>query len=189
MLQKKLQGNDVARITADNFKTPKNIQILQQYLRNFLRSQFPNIGEDTEDVIQETFRKAISKVSSFREESSFVTWISTIAKYEYLNLVRHKENQRLRTALRPTDEFDPFANLSNGVTPERIIIAQEMVKKLREWITQNISPRDQQILHSKLEGLEDETIANTLNIPKGTVKSTYFRIKARMTKAGFSITQ
>ena len=59
--------------------------------------------EDAEDIVQETFLRAIDKIDQFRGESSFGTWLYTIA----LNLTRAEYAKQKQAELRPIEEYLP----------------------------------------------------------------------------------
>jgi RNA polymerase sigma-70 factor (ECF subfamily) len=59
--------------------------------------------EDAEDIVQETFLKAVDNIDKFRLESSFGTWLYTIA----LNSVRAHMGTRKRMNLKPFEEYLP----------------------------------------------------------------------------------
>lgn len=48
-----------------------------------------------EDIVQTTFLKAIESVDSFRHQSKVSTWLFQIAKHEYIDYLRRKENQNI----------------------------------------------------------------------------------------------
>ena len=62
--------------------------------------------EDTEDIVQETFLRAIDKIDQFRGESSFGTWLYTIA----LNMTRAQYAKSRQAELRPIEDYVPNRN-------------------------------------------------------------------------------
>lgn len=58
---------------------------------------------DAEDIVQDTFMKAIDKIDQFRGEASFGTWLYSIA----LNQTRMALAKDKRTDLRPIEEYLP----------------------------------------------------------------------------------
>ncbi|HBC47344.1 MAG TPA: hypothetical protein DCZ43_09885 [candidate division Zixibacteria bacterium] len=65
--------------------------------------------ENAEDIIQETFLKAIDNIGQFRGESSFGTWIYAIA----LNLSRAYFAKQKQADLLPIDSYLPTSDESN----------------------------------------------------------------------------
>lgn len=68
-----------------------------------LALKLTNNREDAEDIVQETFLKAIDKIDKFRMESSFGTWLYSIA----LNHFRSGAVKNKRMDLKPFDEYLP----------------------------------------------------------------------------------
>lgn len=72
-------------------------EIYQKYAREVYLyllklSKNPSVAED---LMQTTFLKAVEKQDSFKGESKVSTWLCAIAKNEYLNEWKKKENQNL----------------------------------------------------------------------------------------------
>jgi len=59
--------------------------------------------QDAEDIMQDTVLRAIDKIDQFREESSFGTWLYTIA----LNLTRSQFARSKQADLKPIEEYLP----------------------------------------------------------------------------------
>lgn len=59
--------------------------------------------QDAEDIVQETFLKAIDKIDQFRGEASFGTWLYSIA----LNQSRAGFAKNSRIDLKPVEEYLP----------------------------------------------------------------------------------
>ena len=67
--------------------------------------------EDAEDVLQETFLKAIDNIDKFRMDSSFGTWLYSIA----LNHFRSGAAKDKRMDLKPIDEYLPDSH-NDGIS-------------------------------------------------------------------------
>lgn len=61
--------------------------------------------DDANDIVQETFLRAIDKIDQFRGDSAFGTWLTSIA----LNQARALFAQRKRVDLKPLEEYLPGA--------------------------------------------------------------------------------
>ncbi|MBU8934344.1 MAG: sigma-70 family RNA polymerase sigma factor [candidate division Zixibacteria bacterium] len=59
--------------------------------------------QDAEDIMQDTLLKAIDKIDQFRGDSSFGTWLYTIA----LNFARGRFAQKSQADLKPIEEYLP----------------------------------------------------------------------------------
>ncbi|MDO5970272.1 RNA polymerase sigma factor [Flavivirga aquimarina] len=78
-----------------NKKYTESFENLRKELTTFLY-RMVGVVEDAEDIVQETYIKVVKNIDTFRKESSFKTWVFTIAintSKNYLNKVnRWKEN-------------------------------------------------------------------------------------------------
>ncbi|MCP4703928.1 MAG: RNA polymerase sigma factor [candidate division Zixibacteria bacterium] len=68
-----------------------------------LALKLSNNREDAEDIVQETFLKAVDNIDKFRLESSFGTWLYSIA----LNHFRSDAVKDKRMDLKPIEEYLP----------------------------------------------------------------------------------
>ena len=65
--------------------------------------------QDAEDIVQDTFLKAIDKIDQFRAEAAFGTWLYAIA----LNQARALLGKRKQTDLRPIEDYLPGSHTGN----------------------------------------------------------------------------
>jgi RNA polymerase sigma-70 factor (ECF subfamily) len=134
--------------------------------------------EDAEDVTQDAFVLAWRKVSGFRGDSSFKTWLLTIVWRQALDKRRSRmrwwqrtSSGRMETARdgEPArDEMERLASLDAG--PERVTEARHRVQQVRAMI-EDLTPklRDTLLLAASGEHAYEE-IAAMLGVPLGTVK-------------------
>ncbi|WP_233583995.1 RNA polymerase sigma factor [Micromonospora sp. CV4] len=125
-------------------------------------------GSDSEDVIQEAFVKGYRKLSRFRGESSFRSWLLSIVANETRNLHRSRTRRDglvLRAAAaNPTSEIAEDDAVGAVLAGERRAALVEALRQLPE--------RDREVIVCRffLDLSEEETVA-TLGWPRGTVKS------------------
>ena len=130
-----------------------------------------------ETLTQETFLRAWSARSSFREDCSVATWLIRIA----LNLVRdHTRTGRFRfwrqLSTSAVDVADVAVSLPNReVSPESQLIAQQQVALIWETVA-GLTDRQRTIFLLRfLEEMEIPEIATVTGLPLGTVKSHLYR--------------
>lgn len=133
--------------------------------------------EDAEDATQDAFVLAWRKVPGFRGDSSFKTWLLTIAWRQALDRRRLRTKWWQRTAMpwrsdgyagTPPDGLDHL--ISHQADPERVTEARHRVRQVQEAIG-GLTPklRDTLLLAASGEyGYDD--IAAILGVPLGTVK-------------------
>lgn len=79
--------------------------------------------EIAEDLTQTTFLKAIEKLDTFKEQCKVSSWLCQIAKNEYLNYIKKKENQNL-----PLE----YAKEQQNADMENKIILKERSKEIHK---------------------------------------------------------
>ncbi len=84
-----------------------------------------------EDIVQTTFLKAIESIDSFRHQSKISTWLFQIAKHEYMDVMRRRENQNLSI-----EEFrqDSSSGKMNFVKNESSILEHLIEKEQKERV-------------------------------------------------------
>ena len=116
---------------------------------------------DAEDVVQETWIRAVRQLTRFRWESSLRTWLSAIG----LNLAREVLRRRARVR---TEEFDERLELRAPLVRdgERIDLERAIARLPNGY-------RTVLVLHD-VEGYTHEEISRQLQIAVGTSKSQLF---------------
>ncbi len=151
-------------------------QIVSIYYRAAFRMALAALKrrEDAEDATQDAFVLAWRKVSHFRGDSSFKTWLLTIVWRQALDRRRSRTRWWQRTASLGHDDQgrdDEVARLASvEADPERRAEARHRVQQVRSAI-EGLTPklRDTLLLAASGEHGYDE-IAAILGVPVGTVK-------------------
>ena len=128
-----------------------------------------------EDIVQEAFIKSYKSIDSFREESSFYTWVYRIAVNTAKNyLVSSKRRAELvMSDLSQDESFYP--EKLDVDSPQEILKASE----LRDLIFETLSSLGEETRTAlslrEFDGLSYEQIAEIVQCPVGTVRSRIFR--------------
>jgi RNA polymerase sigma-70 factor, ECF subfamily len=130
--------------------------------------------QDAEDLVQETYLKALKAFSSFHPGTNFRVWIFQILRNTFLTS-RSSLVQRMTVPLSVEDDRDLQATTSH--TAESILIACSDVDAVRHAIEQLPVVFREVILLSDVEELSYREIAGTLSIPIGTVMSRLARAR------------
>lgn len=138
-------------------------------LYNFARWLTQDASE-AEDLVQETYAKALRGFSSFQPGSNFRGWMYQILRNSFLS-----SRTGLKTTI-PFDEEDHEA-AQDRATPESVLVAQatrEMVQQALEKLPVHFR---EILLLCEVEEMSYQEIAQTLSIPQGTVMSRLFRAR------------
>lgn len=157
--------------------------------RPMLQKQFNLQNTDLDDVSQIALCKAWNRLSTYRIESSFITWFFIIFRNEALNFVKKRnvlQANELPAHFLPQDGDDnDYEHVLNSSidqqlhdTAASIIEKREMLQEYEAMLSKvlnKLSPEHSQIITLALkEGKSYEEISKTLDIPIGTVMSRLF---------------
>ncbi len=128
-----------------------------------------------EDVVQDSFIKAYKALETFREDSSFYTWIYRITVNTSKNFLvsKKRKSELLNSDLseEASYEIEPVETYS----PEDFLQATQLKKVITETIDQLGEDTRTALTLRELDGLSYEQIAEVVNCPVGTVRSRIFR--------------
>ena len=128
-----------------------------------------------EDIVQDSFIKAFNALESFREDSSFYTWIYRITVNTSKNFLvsKKRKNELLNSDLseEASYEIEPVETYS----PEDLLQATQLQKVITETFDQLGEDTRTALTLRELDGLSYEQIADVVNCPVGTLRSRIFR--------------
>lgn len=134
-------------------------------LTNFARKLTKDAVE-AEDLVQETAIKAYRGMHTFKEGTSFKSWSFTILKNTFIT--KYNKRKKRGVVNKPIEEFT-FA-LENQHAIDNGAISQMRIKEIQECISElSYKSRIPFLMH--VNGYQYNEIAESLNIPMGTVKS------------------
>jgi RNA polymerase sigma-70 factor (ECF subfamily) len=162
LVKKLLKGDSAAFQEFYNHHKKALIRVCWYFLGN---------DNEVEDMVQETFIKALKYLPNFRFESSLSTWLNHIA----VNLCRDLLEKRKKNLPFSVDFFATRPSIEQQ-TP----YPEETLKMLREEI-QKLEGREKELITLReVKGLSYEAIANRLKIPVGSVTSGIFRARQKL---------
>ena len=129
-----------------------------------------------DDVAQDAFLRAFHRLTQFRGESTFRSWLLRIAHNAALTLLERE--QALRSE-EPEPESEPTAPAPHG-TPADELVLTERRSRLAVKL-QLLSPAHRTVLVLRdLEGLTYEEIADVTETPLGSVKGRLHRARREL---------
>ena len=130
---------------------------------------------EAEDLVQEALLRALSKLDTFRNESSFYTWLYRIAR----NLMISKQRRKAPTFCGRLEEQAGLPH-QEGETPFQKLQRERKAQQTRWALTQLDEDQRTILVLREIEGFDYQTIADVLNIPPGTVRSRLHRARSQM---------
>ncbi len=126
--------------------------------------------EDARDAAQEVWIKAWASIKGFRGDSAFSTWLYRIAVNTCLNTRRKRA--RLEDQERGDEEAPYLAEPPGGEgDPEAASLSRELRDEVRVALGRVRSEHGAALVLRHMRGLSYAEIAETLDVPDGTVKS------------------
>ncbi len=157
--------------------------IIERYrkLVSHITYRLVNNETDREELGQEIFIKIYQNLSSFRFESNLATWITKIAYHACLNYLRKKkiplyEDQITNHSDEEEESGIEKVSSQNGLQDE-IMAEAEMKNFLHEGIHSLPVQYKKIITFYHLDHMSYQEIAETMDLPEGTVKSYMFRAR------------
>lgn len=149
-----------------------------------LMTRFVKDHAEALDVTQEAFIKAYRAIGDFRGDSAFYTWLYRIA-------INTAKNYLVAQGRRPpgadidaeeAEQFDVSGRLSEGATPERLLLKDELERTVKRTIADLPEDLRVAITLREFEGMSYEEIAKVMSCPIGTVRSRIFRAREAIDK-------
>jgi RNA polymerase sigma-70 factor (ECF subfamily) len=131
--------------------------------------------EDAEDLVQDTFLKALVHENKFDPTSNLRAWVFTIMKNTFIN--KYRKELKQKTFVDTTRELFYLNNSSRSETagPESQYNYNEINKVMRNMKEEQRIP-----FQMHFEGYKYMEIADALNLSIGTVKSRIFFTRKKM---------
>lgn len=142
-----------------------------------------NDPQDAEDVLQETFIKALRSISNFEGRASLSTWLYRIAVNEALMILRKRRQDTVSIDEQPEDEEgerEPIQIVDWCCLPEHELMGGESRKFLDQSV-QRLSPALRSVFVLRdVEGLSVRDTAEALGISEAAVKTRLLRARLRL---------
>lgn len=131
--------------------------------------------EEAEDLVQETFLKALRGYGSFRPGTNFRAWLYKILRNTFLT-----SRSGLKQMIAFEDEEGGAPEPGAAGTPESLLLARADRQMIQRALAQLSVPFREIILLCDVEEMSYQEIAETLGIPMGTVMSRISRARKAM---------
>lgn len=126
---------------------------------------------EAEDLVQETYAKALRGFSSFQQGTNFRAWIFRILRNAFLS-----SKSGLKTTV-PLEEDNAPVSAHDLSTPETLLMAQVDRDSVRAALTELPVHWREVLLLCEVEEMSYQEIAEALGIPIGTVMSRLYRAR------------
>ncbi len=135
-------------------------------------------SERADDLLQETFLKALTYREKFTQNTNFKAWIYTIMKNTFINDYRRKVKTKNTFEGSNNDFHLMFTKDKVYPAPDSFYSSKEITKSINALEDEYKVP-----FTMFLEGYKYKEIAEQLDLPLGTVKSRIFFTRKKLEKA------
>ncbi len=156
-----------------------NQQLVNQRtpLKNFAYSLTSNT-EEAQDLVQETFLKALKYRDKFADSTNLKAWLYTILKNTFINTYRR--SIKTRQIITQTDDLSLVKPLSGSNSPDAY--SQINLKHIQKAVD-SLEEEYKTPFTRYHDGFKYKEIADELDLPIGTVKSRIFLARKRLMEA------
>lgn len=153
--------------------------LVRRYQDRLFTSMVHLVGqrEEAEDIVQDAFVQALLKLSSFRQSSSFYTWLYRIA---FNAAVNRRRRTRGEVPLDQTPGNYPAEPADPNDQPAERILRSERVQQIQSALKSLSEEFRAVLVLREIEGFDYDTIARVLDVSVGTVRSRLHRARALM---------
>ena len=138
---------------------------------------------DAEEVAQEAFLRAYTQLSTFRQDSSFSTWLNRIAMNTAFNLVQRRKRDLLQASeqIAESSNGEGAFQLADGKAgPERLLLDREFTS-LRQAAMASLTPMERTAFTLRhMEEMPIAEIADALRVPANSAKQAVFRAVSKL---------
>jgi RNA polymerase sigma-70 factor, ECF subfamily len=135
--------------------------------------------QEAEDLVQETYAKALRGFASFQSGTNFRAWIYKILRNTFLT----SRTGLKVTATVPLDESVEEALPATTETPESILLQRSDGERVQQALAQLPVAHREVLLLCEVEEMSYQEISATLSVPIGTVMSRLSRARKALRDA------
>ncbi len=137
--------------------------------------------QEAEDITQDVFLRVYQALPRFRGESKFSTWLYKIVSNVCLNRLRKVKPDTVSIESNEEEQkFSPLRLADPDHTPETNLEWKQFCQRIHEMVS-TLPPQYSAVVTLRhMQGMAYDEIADTLNLPLGTVKTHLFRAKERL---------
>ncbi len=157
-------------------------ELLDRYKESvfYLLLKMVNNKDDAEDLTLEAFGKAFKNIEQYTPNYAFSTWLFRIATNNCIDFIRKKRMVTLsldKTFTSGDGDEMTMDVRSDSLDPEEHLIRKQKNVLMRS-IVEKLKPRYRLLVEMRyFQEMSYEEIAETLDLPLGTVKAQLFRAR------------
>ena len=164
-------------LTGDSRAWEEIVRLHQRRIYN-LCYRFTGSPDNAQDLTQDVFVRVYRTLASYDvEKGAFTTWLTTLTRNLLVDHFRRSRQDRVTDSMDAgLREEDDSLSLSDrledhGPSPDDHLASRETQKMVQEALTRLSPDLREAVILRDLQDMDYREIAQTLNVPEGTVKS------------------
>ena len=160
-------------------------ELVERHARKIFRTarHITKTDQDAEDVLQDAFLKAYTRLAQFQGDAQFYTWLTRIAVNESLMRLRKRRNSKtvsLDEQLETDDSQISREVPSEGPTPEQTY-TQEETRRIVEDAVDSLAEGYRAVFVLRdVEGFSTEETGEMLDLSISAIKSRLLRARLQL---------
>lgn len=154
----------------------------------FVALEFTKNNQDAEDILQESYIKALSKIKELDKPECFSSWLNQIVANKSKDFLKKKKPMLFEAE--ENEVFEVLPDEDTAFSPEENLDQTELQKTVMEVLDELSEEKRACVLMMYFEEFSVGEIAETLEIPEGTVKTRLFSarkdLKEKFAKRGIT---
>lgn len=161
--------------------------LVDQHGRAVFRLAYRMTGnaQDAEDVVQETFLRAYTRLGRFESRANFGTWVHRIAVNCSIDLMRSRQHREARHDLLDSErlELSVAPQDAAGTSPERLLLSTEIQDRISGAMSALSGIERAAFALRHFEGRSIHEISTVLRLKTSATKHSIFRAVRKMRTA------
>ena len=120
-----------------------------------------------EELVQETFLRALKGILAFKGQSSLKTWLFSICRNSYFEMMRNKKDFY---------NLDDFYDLEGGENIEAKALERDLLALIEDYLVDK-GDKKEKIYYMRLGGYSYYEIGEELKISESSARVSFFRLK------------
>ncbi|MEZ6124739.1 MAG: sigma-70 family RNA polymerase sigma factor [Planctomycetaceae bacterium] len=138
--------------------------------------------DDALDAAQSAFVTAWRKLSTFRQESAFYSWLYRVAMNAAISRRRKQRISTVSLDQQTVSAGNQAQDDRPDASPDHRMTTAEQIELIRSELGKLNEEFRQPLVLKEIDGMTYEQISEVLNIPIGTVRSRIFRARQELTE-------
>ena len=146
-------------------------EIVRRHWRKVFNVAYKFVGkhDEAEDLTQDIFLKVFKSLDTFDRRANFQTWLISVSRN--LCIDHYRSVRKERETIDRTLDANELSPVSHEASPAAALEQRDRVLLLREAMSALPKTLRTAVLMRDIQELSYQEIADTLDLPEGTVKS------------------